>query len=260
MLMLWSLLISIGLFFALLVGLQVGRRLGRRFNLHKDDVGTGATDGVVFAVFGLLVAFTFSATAARFNERKKLIVDQANALGTANLRLDALDPDDRTAIRQKMLQWVQLAQSLSTTEGDAATVNAVIVRASRLQSDVWHLGALAVAKKQQPALWSFVMSPINEWIDLSSTRQAMDNLGAPPLVIPTLVVLSLVAALLAGFHMSRYPRQSMLHCAAFAGIISFVILVIFDLNHPRSGLIQVRSIDQSMAQVEQSIKAALARQ
>jgi hypothetical protein len=255
--MLGSLLISVGLFFALLVGLDAGRRIGRRMNVKKDDVGTGAAEGVIFAVFGLIVAFTFSASASRFNDRRKLIVEQANALGTATLRLDALDPADRTPIRQKMLQWVQIAQNLSASAGDEAARNNAINQAGQLQSDVWHLAAAAVEKKQQPALWPFVMSPINDWTDLSSTRQAEDNLGAPPAVMPTLIVMSLVTSLLAGFHMSRYTRQSPLHSLAFAGVVSFLMLVIFDMNHPRSGLIQLGSVDQSMAQTEQSIRTAL---
>jgi hypothetical protein len=255
--MLASLLISIGLFFALLIGLDAGRRVGRRMNATKDDVGTGAAEGVIFAVFGLIVAFTFSASASRFNERRKLIVDQANALGTANLRLDALAPADCTVIRQKMLQWVQMAQNLSATAGDETARNAAINQAAQLQSDVWRLAANAVEKKQQPPLWAFVMSPINDWTDLSSTRQAMDHLGAPPIVMPTLIFMSLVAALLAGFHMSRFARQSLLHSIAFAAVLSFVMYVIFDLNHPRSGLIRLGSVDQSMAQTERSIKAAI---
>src|SRR5262249_51178537 len=124
---------------------------------------------------------------------------------------------------------------------------------------VWRLAAAAVEKKQQPPLWSFVMPPINDWTDLSSTRLAQDNLGTPPMVMPTLVALSLITALMAGNQMPRSDRPSLLHRVPFAAILSFLMLVIFDLNHPRSGLIQVGSVDQSMAQVEQSLKAALAR-
>jgi hypothetical protein len=251
--MLGSLLISIGLFVALLIGLDAGRRIGRRMNVTKEDIGIGAAEGVVFGVFGLIVAFTFSASASRFNERRKLIADQANALGTATLRLDALDPSDRRVIRQKMLEWVQQAQNMSATEGDAAGREAALARAGALQGDVWRLAAAAVEKKQQPTLWTFVMSPINDWTDLSSTRQAEANLGTPPMIMPTLIVLSLISSLFVGFQMSLYRRHSLLHHVAFAGMLSFLILVIFDLNHPRSGLIQVGAIDQNMTQVEQSL-------
>jgi len=253
-----SVIISIGLFFALLIGLETGRRLGRRLNTTSDDSGTGAAERLIFTVLGLIFAFSFSASATRFNDRRKLIVDQANALTTASMRLDVLEAADRIAIRQKMLQWVGEAQNLSPLEDDASTRAATIARAAQLQTDAWHLAAAAVEKKQQPALWALVMTPINDWTNLSSTRQAVDNLDTPRVVIVTLIVLSLIASVLAGFPMSRSStRSSVLHGIALAASLSFVVLVIFDLDGPRSGFIQVRSIDQTMAHTEQSIKAAL---
>ena len=258
--MLGSLLISIGLFVALIAGIEAGRRVGRRTAAAKEDGGTGAAEGVVFAVFGLIVAFTFSASATRFNDRRKLIVEQANALGTANLRLDALDPGDRGPIRRKMLQWVRLAQDLSSSETDVAGRAAVLAQAAQLQGDVWRMAAAGVERKQQPAIWGFVMPPINDWMDLSSTRQAQDDLGTPPMVMPTVIVLSLAASVLVGYRMSRQAGRNVLHRVAFSAILSLLMLVILDLDHPRSGLIQVRSADQSMAQVEQSLNAALGGQ
>ena len=55
--------------------------------------GVGVIDGAVFALPGLLLAFTFSGAAARFDTRRHLIVEEANAIGTAYLRLDLLPPD-----------------------------------------------------------------------------------------------------------------------------------------------------------------------
>jgi hypothetical protein len=252
--MLWSVLISVGLFVGLLGGLEVGLRIGRWIRLDKDSVGSGPADGVVFAVFGLIVAFTFSASASRFNERRRLIVEQANALGTAAVRLDALDRADRPPIRRPMLRWTELAQRIPAS-GDEASLNAVVTEAAQAQSEVWRLAAAAVERKREPALWAFVMSPINDWIDLTTTRLATNNLGAPPVVMPTVVVLSLVASVLAGFHMSQHERRSWLQLA-FAGIVALLIYVIFDLNHPRSGLIRVDAMDQTIREVEQSRRQA----
>ena len=255
--MLQSLLTFAALIAALLAGLEAGRRLGRRLDLSKDEIGTGAAEGVIFAVFGLIVAFTFSQAASRFNERRRLIVDQANALGTANLRLDALDPADRAAIRRKMLEWAQLAQTLSASAGDSAARDATLAQGAKLQGEIWSLAAAAVEKKQQPALWAFVMPPINDWTDLTSVREALNYLGTPPVVMPTVIGMSLVASILAGFQMSRYPRQSTLHRAVFAASLAFIITVMLDLNRPRSGLIRIGAADRSMAQTEASIRALL---
>jgi hypothetical protein len=59
----------------------VRRRLAR--DPEELDDGTGAVDGMVFALFGLLVAFTFSGAASRFDDRRALIVTEANDIGTA---------------------------------------------------------------------------------------------------------------------------------------------------------------------------------
>jgi len=52
--------------------------------------GTGTIEGAVFALLGLLIAFTFSGAAARFEDRRALIIEETNDIGTAYLRLDLL--------------------------------------------------------------------------------------------------------------------------------------------------------------------------
>ena len=256
--MYWSILVSLGLFAALLLGLEIGRRVGRAVGTDKEEVASGAADGVIFAVFGLIIAFTFSTSASRFDERRKLIVEQANALGTASLRLDALDPADRAPIRRLMIRWAQLAQRIPSVE-DKAAMAAVVNDAAAVQSEVWRLAAAAVERKQQAALWAFVMSPINDWTNLSTSRLATIDRGTPPMVMPTVIALSFVASVLAGFHMSRH-RRSWLHCVAFSGILALVIYVILDLNHPRSGLIRVDAMDETIKQAEQSLQQAVGRE
>ena len=59
--------------------------------------GTGPVEGAVFALFGLLVAFSFSGAAERFDVRRQLIVEEANAIGTAYLRID-LTPQPLAAV------------------------------------------------------------------------------------------------------------------------------------------------------------------
>ena len=80
------------LFLGMLV-LEVGWRIGAR-RLAEDpngaDAGVGAVEGAVFALLGLLIAFTFSEAASRFDTRRQLIVEETNDIGTAYLRLDLL--------------------------------------------------------------------------------------------------------------------------------------------------------------------------
>jgi len=79
-------LLTFGLFLGMLLFLEIGRRIGVR--RRKEQAGTGAegvgaVDGAVFALLGLLIAFTFSGAAARFDTRRQLIVEETNDIGTA---------------------------------------------------------------------------------------------------------------------------------------------------------------------------------
>ena len=91
-------LFSMILFLGMLMMLEVGRRLAvRRMSKEVDDERSnlGPIEGAVFALFGLLMAFTFSGAASRFNEKRMLIAEEANTIETAYLRLH-LVPDTRT--------------------------------------------------------------------------------------------------------------------------------------------------------------------
>ena len=120
-----------GLFVGMLVLLEVGRRIGVR-RLARDPegatVGLGTVEGAVFGLLGLLVAFTFSGAAARFDTRRQLIIEEANAVGTAYLRLELLptaaQPSLRAAFRQylaaRLAVYRQLADVAAATRGPGA--------------------------------------------------------------------------------------------------------------------------------------------
>lgn len=248
-------IISLALFFGLIAGLEGGRRMGRRFRRQAADEGGGSADGVLYAVLGLLIAFTFTSAASRFDERRRLIVQQANALGTAWLRVDILQPEHQPEIRKRMRRWVELVCQTQQLAGDPAQFMAMVEESERLQQEVWQLTIKAVEDHPKPPLAAQTLPPLNDWIDLTSTRLAMNTMDPPPAVLQTIIVLSLAGSVLAGFALSKSPKRSVLHMIAFAGAISLCIYVIQDLNHPRAGLLRVDATDQAMLDLKESMKA-----
>lgn len=97
-----SLLIASALFFGMMLFLETGRRIGVRRRAQDPEgagAGTGAVEGAVFALLGLLVAFTFSGAASRFDARRALVAEEANAIGTAYLRVDLVPANAQPALR-----------------------------------------------------------------------------------------------------------------------------------------------------------------
>src|SRR5947209_8591257 len=102
-------LLSVAAIFAgMLVLLETGRVLGKRGLANDPEgakAGLGAVDGAVFGLMGLLIAFTFSGAANRFDSRRAAAVDEVNCIGTAWLRLDLLPAPAQKLLREKMRQY-----------------------------------------------------------------------------------------------------------------------------------------------------------
>jgi DNA-binding IclR family transcriptional regulator len=95
------------LFLGMLIFSEIGRRIGVARSARDPDglaKGAGAAEAAVFALLGLLIAFTFSGAASRFEDRRHLITAEANAIGTAYLRIDLLpaaaQPEMRALFRR----------------------------------------------------------------------------------------------------------------------------------------------------------------
>ena len=98
-------LFALLLFLGMLTLLETGRRLGvrRRPKESEGERGSlGTVEGAVFALFGLLMAFTFSGAASRFNEKRMLIAEEVNTIETAYLRLHLL-PEEAAACTSRVV-------------------------------------------------------------------------------------------------------------------------------------------------------------
>lgn len=94
----FALLLLIGMLFLL----EIGRRLGVRRRPKESEGERGAlgtVEGAVFALFGLIIAFTFSGAASRFNEKRMLIAEEVNSIETAYLRLHLLSHHGQSALQ-----------------------------------------------------------------------------------------------------------------------------------------------------------------
>ena len=86
----------------MLAFLEWGRRTGRR-HLEVTQlaarVGVGAVEASLYALFGLLLAFTFSGAADRFQSRRVISLDEVKAVAQVWKRLDHLSEPGRTKLR-----------------------------------------------------------------------------------------------------------------------------------------------------------------
>src|SRR5258705_8335258 len=132
--------LTFALFLGMLIFLEIGRRVGIRRS-HDDSAaaaeGIGAVDGAVFAILGLLIAFTFSGAATRFDARRQLIVEETNDIGTAYLRLDLLSADAQSVLQEKFRQYVDARLELYRKIPDVVAGKEQLFPTTQLQGENW---------------------------------------------------------------------------------------------------------------------------
>lgn len=247
----YSSLIVVVLFVGVVISIEVGRRIGKRrqaSGLDPSKSGTGAVDAAVFGLLGLLIAFTFSGAASRFDSRRMQIVNEANAIGTAYLRVDLLPADTQPEIRDLFRAYTDSRLAIYRAIPDMQKVEEQTAIASGLQAKLWSKSVAACGRATTPAVMSLMVPALNEVFDLATLRTAAADLHVPTIVIVMVFVIAMGCALLAGFDMSVAKGRSALHSLGFALLIAFVVFVILDMEYPRLGLIRLDGFDRYMVQ------------
>ncbi|MBP8256906.1 MAG: hypothetical protein KAX37_06235 [Opitutaceae bacterium] len=244
------------LFVGILGCMRLGWRIGRKRlqSLGEDSqAGLGTIDGAVFGLMGLLIAFTFTGAASRFDARRSLITEQTNAIGTAWLRLDLLADPEREKARDGFRSYVDTQMEIVRSAGNSEAVQAGLNRLSTIQQEIWATLIQAVRNDKSLPLSQTVLQPTNEMFDLSTTRLMAAQQHPPLAVFVMLSVLVLVSGLLAGYGMAKSERQSTLHQFGFAAIMAFSVYLILDIEYPRLGLVRIDSFDQSIIELRKSM-------
>ena len=247
--------IVIGLFIAMVVCLEAGYRLASRRirvqgNAHE---GLGSIEAAVFAMLGLLLGFAFSQALARFDDRRHMIIDEANAIGTAYLRLDFAPPDDQTELRQLFRDYLDARIHVYATPNDDAATNASIAAAEAMQRRIWS-GIVESSKHDSTQNVTRVLVPaINEMIDITTVRTVYLNVGIPRLILALLLVVALCSAMTAGYAMAKRGHRSILHVLLYATSIAMTIYVVLDLEQPRRGVIRLTETDRILESLRKSM-------
>jgi hypothetical protein len=253
---LFSVLLAAALFVGIVLSLLAGRRIGI-YRRSRDPVGatTGisAVEGSIFGLVGLLIAFTFSGAAARFDHRRDLIVQEANAIGTAFLRLDLLPDAPRDEMRGRLRDYLDARLEAYRTLQGVDTTPETLARSTAMQAEIWSNAVRFCREPGMQQATMLILPALNEVIDITATRSMATLVHPPRIIYALLFVLTLVSALLAGYHMSSGQHPSRLHLIGFATTMALAIYVILDLEYPRAGFIRVDSADQVLIELRKSM-------
>jgi hypothetical protein len=210
----------------MVVFLEVGRRIGiRRAAVDAEGVkaGAGAVEAAVFGLLGLMLAFTFSGAAERFNTRRQLIVEEANAIGTAYLRLDLLPTGEQAPLRDLFRNYLDSRLETYRKLPDMKAAMMELNHSAQLQREIWTRVLAASQAETNPSARMLLIPALNQMFDITTTRTAATKMHPPVVIFVMLAALSLVGSRLAGYGMARAKTRGWFYIFGYAIIMTAAV-------------------------------------
>ena len=187
---------------AFLACAAAGQWLGRRFRRQESESALSvitSTQAATLGMFAILIGFSFSMAITLFEQRRTLLLDEANAIGTTELRAEML-PQPYTAGTRRLLRgYLDARLSFHRDSDDDAKFRLSVDASTRLHGDLWRLASAASALQPLSAPIGLCVQSLNEMIG----RHAK-NLAALRNRVPVSSILLLYAIAFAGLGLIGY--------------------------------------------------------
>lgn len=207
--------------------------------------------GAVLTLLALLLGFTYSMSEGRFEERRQLVVDEANAIGTTYLRAKTLPEPRSSEIQGLLRQYTALrVENAGRIEDDPEKIRETGNREKKLQSMLWSHAATLARENPNPVISAFLV-PLNEMIDLGTKRLAAFRNRVPLPIYVVLFIASTVALWLIEYYLGSHKQKALMVTGTLALLVASVMWLIMDLDQPVRGAI--RTSQQSLIDLNQDL-------
>jgi hypothetical protein len=232
------------------VGFRLGRRLGKQTSEQtKSQLST--VEAGILGVLGLLLAFTKSMAVTRFEIRRQLVLEQANAIGTAHLRTQLLPEAEGKELSDLLRAYADVRVPPEGGRDIYEHITAARQQSARLQDAFWQRAVAYGQEDPNPVRAGLLLQSLNEVIDMDEARWMAFQNGVPKTVIWVIAVVSLLTAIVVGFTFGPGGLRQPFAICVLSLSITLVLAVIIDLLRPHDGLIRVSQ--QPMLDLQQQL-------
>jgi len=225
------------LLFLLMMGMVwLGALLRKRKSSEKS---LGTIEGSLFGLLGLLLAFTFSMSASRYDARKTIMIEEVNDIGTALLRADLYPDSLRHDFRKDFVSYIQARINYYDAGRDTTKIALAKQQTTTIADKIWKRAVLASKNPSNLAATQQMIPALNAMIDATTLREAAGKGRVPDSIIALLFILSLACSFFAGYVIPSHEKMEKITILGFILLTVIVVYVILDLDRPRRGLINM---------------------
>jgi hypothetical protein len=217
------------------LGFWLGRRALRRKSVAQPGA---ATISALLGLLAIFLAFTFGAAAARRTDRNQLVLDEANAIGTAELRSRLLPPEQAAEVHALLSEFVDLRVDVANR---VRTIEEMTPRFAEIQERLWAIGSAALSANPTSHVGALFVSALNTVFDIHSSRVSVGvHLRIPTAIWVTLYLLTAMALITVGYEAGMGRSQQFIPLLMLILAFSTVVVLIADLDQPGAGFLTTR--------------------
>ncbi|MEO8418798.1 MAG: hypothetical protein ABI475_08755 [Methylophilaceae bacterium] len=238
-----SIAIAIALFTAIVMCNEIGFRTGRFVQTRTDNevkALTGSIQASILGLLALLLGFTFSMSMQRYDNRSMALIDEANAIGTAVLRVQLLPEEYQKEANELFRKYLNLRVAIGqldlTKLEQRHDYNKKI---ADLQNELWSLAISATNVDPRPVTTGAFVKSLNDVIDSQGRRNALLQMHVPEVVLLLLFVVFISSGGIMGYSAGLSGKRITAPIILVSLLITLIVFIIIDLDRPKRGLIQV---------------------
>lgn len=228
-------------------------KLSGRFHRRLKDADEDSTNFAPTTILGLMalvLGFTFSMSVAHYENRRNLVIQEANAIGTAYLRADLLPQAAKEKVKILLKQYVDLRIEFNNFKADQKSIDELKMKTRMVQSDIWNT-LMPLTEKFRDPIMALSVNAMNTVFDSESERTSATEHRIPELVYILLYLIGAIGVGSLGYLEGLRGNKSLFNIFALSVLFSLVIGLIMDIDRPRRGLI--KTDQQAMIQLKESL-------
>ena len=235
-------------FFVLLLGLSLCVNLGFHFRPghEENQLQIESARNGLNVLLSLLLGFTLPIAQPHYDQRKELVVDEADAIATAYLRAEMLPEPFRGTILAKLGEYLNSRIDFANEDLDEPALRACLARSKQLLHEMQQQ-AVTLANQNPNSVTPMFVQALNQLEDLTEKRLAAEENRIPAAIWLMIVLISVLACLITGYSMRR---KQLLEMIVLPLTVAFVMALVAELDSPRTGVIRVGQQSMERLQLE----------
>jgi hypothetical protein len=204
-----------------------------------SDDGWNVVQAGVLSLVAFMLGFSFAQAQAHFDERRALVVTEANAIGTTWLRADQLPAQQVPRFRGLLYDYLNLRKTAYQSTLTPQRLNEFRARSDGYQTRLWNIASAALRASPGDLGRSLLMQSLNDTIDDAARQQEALVAHVPTPIVTLTLLLVVLGGMIVGLGFARSGKRPRMLAIVYVLATVIVVDMVVDLDRPESGFVQV---------------------